>query len=96
MTSSDRAPATATEMLTLDFLAWLDRSCRTYAETMEAWRTSCPRLSIWEDALADELIEIESGARKSISQAAIILTPKGRATLTAANRDRPSPRHVLP
>ena len=96
MTSSNRAAATATEMLTLDFLAWLDRSSRTYAETMDAWRTSCPRLAIWEDALADELTQIESGARKSISQATVILTPKGHATLTAANRDRPSSRHVLP
>jgi hypothetical protein len=37
--------------LTLDLLRWLAAEPRTYAETMEAWRTSCPRLTIWEDAV---------------------------------------------
>jgi hypothetical protein len=37
--------------LTLDLLRWLAAEPRSYAETMEAWRTSCPRLTIWEDAV---------------------------------------------
>jgi len=41
--------------LTLDFLSWLAAEPRTYAEVMDAWRTSCPRLSAWEDAIGDEL-----------------------------------------
>ena len=28
---------------------------------MEAWKTSCPRLAIWEDALADDLVYVERG-----------------------------------
>jgi hypothetical protein len=44
------------EALMRDFLDWLVRSTRTYAEAMEAWRTSCPRQSIWEDALADGFV----------------------------------------
>jgi hypothetical protein len=28
---------------------------------MDAWHTSCPRLSIWEDACIDGLIESETG-----------------------------------
>jgi len=37
--------------LTVDFLAWLSVRPRPYAEVMDAWRTSCPRLTVWEDAL---------------------------------------------
>ncbi len=37
--------------LTMQFLEWLSERPRTYSDTMDAWRTSCPRLSIWEDAL---------------------------------------------
>jgi D-3-phosphoglycerate dehydrogenase len=36
--------------LILDLVEWLERRERTYQETMEAWRTSCPRLPVWEDA----------------------------------------------
>src|SRR5207248_8806967 len=39
--------------LTRDLLDWIASTPRTYRETMEAWRTSCPRLSIWEDAVGD-------------------------------------------
>lgn len=38
------------EALTLDLLEWLASGERTYEETMDAWRTSCPKLPIWEDA----------------------------------------------
>ncbi len=41
----------ANPTLILDLLRWLAAEPRTYAETMEAWRTSCPRLTIWEDAV---------------------------------------------
>jgi hypothetical protein len=38
------------ENLVLDLLEWLGKQDRTYEETMEAWRTSCPKLPVWEDA----------------------------------------------
>jgi hypothetical protein len=38
------------ENLMLDLVEWVGRKERTYQETMEAWRTSCPRLPVWEDA----------------------------------------------
>ena len=44
---------------TLELLAWLEVRDRTYAETMEAWRSHCPRLMVWEDALADRLVAVE-------------------------------------
>jgi hypothetical protein len=42
--------ADVTESLILDLLEWVANNERTYDEVMDAWRTSCPRLSIWEDA----------------------------------------------
>jgi hypothetical protein len=41
---------------------------------MEAWRTSCPRLSIWEDACLDGLIDFEPGTGK------VILSEAGKAS----------------
>nr|WP_294522924.1 hypothetical protein [uncultured Rhodopila sp.] len=41
----------AVASLTIDFLAWLDAEPRAYVDVMEAWRTSCPRLTVWEDAI---------------------------------------------
>jgi D-3-phosphoglycerate dehydrogenase / 2-oxoglutarate reductase len=38
------------EALILDLLAWLGPEPRPYAEVVEAWRTSCPRLPVWEEA----------------------------------------------
>jgi hypothetical protein len=42
--------ADAVEPLILDLLEWQTVRDRTYAEVMDAWRTSCPRLPVWEDA----------------------------------------------
>jgi len=38
------------ENLILDLVEWVGRKERTYHDTMDAWRTSCPRLPVWEDA----------------------------------------------
>ena len=38
------------EPLLLDMLEWIGSEARPYAEVMEAWRTSCPRLPVWEEA----------------------------------------------
>jgi hypothetical protein len=38
------------DVLILDLLEWVGPDCRPYAEVMDAWRTSCPRLPVWEDA----------------------------------------------
>jgi hypothetical protein len=39
-----------TDALVLDLLEWIGPHPRPYAEVLEAWRTSCPRLPVWEDA----------------------------------------------
>lgn len=46
---------------TLQLLTWLAERPRSHAETIEAWKTSCPRLAVWEDALADDLVRIDRG-----------------------------------
>ena len=52
---------TAAHALTQQFLAWVAEAERSYADA-EAWRRSCPHLSIWEDAIADGLIRFENGS----------------------------------
>ena len=49
--------------LILDLVEWVERTERTYEETMDAWRTSCPRLPVWEDASDSGLVEraVENG-----------------------------------
>jgi hypothetical protein len=66
--------------LTLQFLAWIFGAPRTYGETMERWRTSCPRLSIWEDAIESGLVEVKPGSGP-MKEAPVVLTAQGRALL---------------
>ena len=71
-----------TRALTLQLLAWIARRPRSYAETMDAWRSTCPRLTVWEDALADGLVDIRGHCGGGTSeQAGVMLTPRGRALL---------------
>jgi hypothetical protein len=46
---------------TAQLLAWIAEQSRSYTETIEVWKTSCPRLAVWEDALADDLVRIDRG-----------------------------------
>jgi hypothetical protein len=39
------------DALVLDLVEWIAREPRLYSDVIEAWRTSCPRLTIWEDAV---------------------------------------------
>jgi hypothetical protein len=45
------------EALIVDLLTWLATGERSYEEVMAAWRTSCPRLPVWEDATDRGLVE---------------------------------------
>jgi hypothetical protein len=65
------------ENLILDLLEWAGRKERTYQETMEAWRTSCPRLPIWEDATDRGLVEIAFADGRAL----VLMTPAGLALL---------------
>ncbi len=63
-------------LIMIQFLAWVADRPRNYAQAMEAWRSSCPRLSVWEDAIIEGLVRIESNANRSVR-----LTPRGAAVL---------------
>ena len=66
--------------LVLDLVEWIATRPRTYAEVMDAWRTSCPRLQIWEDATDLGLVLSE---RRPTSETVVSVTPAGRAFLDA-------------
>lgn len=80
----ERHMADPTEALTIQFLTFVAEGERRYGETMDAWHTSCPRMTIWEDALIDGLVRLEATAGASRRQARVVLTAAGRARLAAA------------
>jgi len=59
-----------------DLVQWVSRSPRPYADVMDAWRTSCPRLTIWEDAVEHGLVtrRFKPGVGDIVT-----VTEKGRA-----------------
>ena len=70
------------ESLILDLLQWLANGERTYEDVMEAWRTSCPRLTVWEDANDRGLVASEQvNGRKLIRP-----SPSGFALLDQRSR----------
>jgi len=68
---------TVVESLILDLLEWLAKSERSYEEVMSAWRTSCPRLPVWEDANDRGLVMCERANGSFV----VKITPSGRAFL---------------
>jgi hypothetical protein len=68
------------EPLILDLLEWIGPRSRPYAEVLEAWRTSCPRLPVWEEANERGFI----AHMHEPGQAAVVaVSPLGRAHLEA-------------
>ena len=61
----------APEALVLDFLEWVAERPRPYREVIDAWRTSCPRLTVWEEAIERGLVE--RGARMGLTAAGTAL-----------------------
>jgi hypothetical protein len=55
---------------TLQLLEWINERERSYADTMDVWHSHCPRLMVWEDAIADGLVEVREGC--------VVLTTRGR------------------
>jgi hypothetical protein len=64
-------------LLMLEFLTWVSSRSRSYDEAMEAWRSSCPRQTIWEDAIIEGFIEV--GGRLDPSK--VTLTARGKEFL---------------
>ncbi|MGE5206917.1 MAG: hypothetical protein ACM3PW_14980 [Chlamydiota bacterium] len=68
---------TVVESLILDLLEWLARRERSYGETMDAWRTSCPKLPVWEEANDRGLVTIDAEQGRNV----VRLTAAGWAWL---------------
>ena len=61
--------------LVLDLLEWLGSSPRPYSEVLDAWRTSCPRLPVWEEATDKGFVSRRGRL--------VEVTPQGRSFLVA-------------
>lgn len=68
------------EPLVLDLLEWLRRDSRPYSEVMEVWRTSCPRLPVWEEANSRGFVDRRHRAG---TEAHVHVSPSGLAFLRA-------------
>jgi hypothetical protein len=84
MDASDHIDGQARDGLVRQLLGWTAERPRTYGEAMEAWSSSCPALTIWEDALSERLIEVAGVAGARTAAGRVRLTEAGRARLTEA------------
>ncbi|MGI9416954.1 MAG: hypothetical protein ACR2RA_03840 [Geminicoccaceae bacterium] len=64
--------------LVLDLVAWIDGEPKAYDEVMAAWRTSCPRLQVWEDAVDHGLVTRRDAGKIGLM---VEVTEKGRVFL---------------
>jgi hypothetical protein len=76
--------ADAPESLVFDLVEWVAKVPRSYAEMLDAWRTSCPRLTVWEDAIERGLVMRQPVKGQGTI---VIVTEAGRRFL---NERRPS------
>ena len=68
--------------LILDFLEWIAAKPRPYSEVMDAWRTSCPRFTVWEDVVEQGFVI----RRRDDAGLIVDLTPRGRSFLEGSER----------
>jgi hypothetical protein len=64
--------------LVRDLVEWVAKQPRTHAEVIDAWRTSCPRLTVWEDA-------VDRGLLMRKPQGRVVVTEAGQRFLRQAN-----------
>ena len=69
--------------LILDLLEWIAARSKPYDEVLDAWRTSCPRQTVWEDTVDAGYVRIQSVAGK---QKMVVITERGKEFLDANQR----------
>ncbi len=74
--------------LIVQLLEWISVRPRSYTETMDAWRSSCPRLTTWEDALIGDLVQVEVDVNAPQELMVVKLTTLGRSVLKNVSGDR--------
>jgi hypothetical protein len=75
------------ESLVVDLVEWVAREPRSYAEVFDTWRTSCPRLPVWEEACDRGLVARRSSASGT---AIVVVTEAGQRFLQTRRRPRPA------
>ena len=75
--------ADSLDPLILDLVEWCAREPRAYTDVLDAWRTSCPRLTVWEDATERGLLTRETGPN---NERRVAVTAKGREFLAHHGR----------
>jgi hypothetical protein len=78
------------ESLIVDFLEWLLKRDRTYEEAINVWRTSCPRLPVWEDAHDHGFV----GREEVDGRCLVRVTPSGLAFLHQRHQKSAESRKV--
>ncbi len=66
------------DALILQFLIWVESQTPAYADVLDAWQSSCPRLSVWEDVQIGGLVDFDGTRARHV-----VLTDAGRALLEA-------------
>ena len=74
--------AESLDPLVLDLVEWVARGPRPYADVLDVWRTSCPRLTVWEDAVDRGFVARQFTGR----QLMVDVTEKGREFLAEHGR----------
>lgn len=70
---------TPIDALILQFLSWVDSQTPTQADVLDAWQSSCPRLSVWEDVQIAGLVAFDGSRERHV-----VLTQAGRERLESA------------
>jgi hypothetical protein len=83
---AEDAMADPATLNTLQFLAWVAREKRTWGEVQQAWRSTCPRLTAWEDALDDGLVAFAHDGARTSNATEVVLTARGRSLLDGTAR----------
>jgi hypothetical protein len=75
---------TTVDALIVDLLEWLATRDRTYQEVIDVWRTSCPKLPVWEDAKDRGFVAQEHFNGREI----VRISPAGSAFLQQRRESR--------
>jgi hypothetical protein len=73
MTNAMAETEATPERLLHELLLWLGERPRSYEDTIEAWRSNCPRHPVLDDAFTDGLVRVAGSV--------VVLTDRGRQLL---------------
>jgi hypothetical protein len=73
--------------LVFDLVEWVAARPRQYREVIDTWRTSCPRLTVWEEAVDRGLVRRQSVADGGT---VVVATPLGEKMLAGRRGASPS------